>query len=185
MQGAGGRRRKPRQDRAGAGASSTVTAAARTVAASSSRAHLARPEDPALALDRRHVCHPDAAPGAHLPRHVRALHLDLPHGGAAGPPPRRERQRPGKRARGEAHPDGRADGWREGRAGRSPARGSIPTERAPELYLSLGFSRKARTALTLGSQKRGAVDASRGLDSRAGCSGEGSEAVPEPLLGDQ
>lgn len=67
------------------------------------------------ALHRWHVCRPDAAPGAHLPRDVRPLHLDLPHGGAAGSPPWCERQRQSKRVRGLAHPDGRADRWKEAR----------------------------------------------------------------------
>lgn len=42
---------------------------------------------------RRHVCRQDVAPGAHLPRDFRPLHLGLPHGGAPRPPPRRERRR--------------------------------------------------------------------------------------------
>lgn len=67
------------------------------------------------ALRRSHVCCPDAAPGAHLPRDVRPLHLDLPHGGAAGPPPWCERQWQSKRVRGLAHPDGRADRCEESR----------------------------------------------------------------------
>lgn len=63
-------------------------------------------------LRRWHVCHPDASLGAHLPRDVRPLHLDLPHGSAAGSPPWCERQRQSKRARGLAHPDGRVDRWK-------------------------------------------------------------------------
>lgn len=90
------------------------------------------------------MCRLDAVPGAHLPGDVRPLHLDLPHGGAAGSPPRRERQRQSKRARGQAllRARGQVEGISLGALRRLEFRSGV------ELEWPLG---NARRTLALGS----------------------------------